>query len=115
MSTRTTTLVLLIALLLAASGCIGITKSSPVFLNPPSIGMTVVDMVKTYGAPVYTASSGDETVYVYRVMDHAHYVAYGYNEDLDLVVVCKNGAVTEVKNVKAGSGMAILHPTWIED
>ena len=113
MTSNTLTRIVLLALLLTSVGCIGIQNAPDVFLNQPTPGMNEVEMIKTYGMPDYTHKSGDTTVYVYQVNNRAYYVVYGFNNDVDMVVVCKAGKVVEVKNVKSGDGMSILQPnTW---
>jgi hypothetical protein len=110
---KTLTHGLLLVLLTTSFGCIGITKSADMFLNSPSVGMTEIEMVMTYGAPAFSTHNGDTAVYVYKIVDRAYYVVYGYNDDIDMVIVCKGGKVAEVKKVKPASGMTILQPnTW---
>lgn len=113
MPSKTFALSLLVALIATSVGCIGITKNTDRFLNPPSPGMTEVETVMNFGAPDFSTRSGDSAVFVYKLIDRAYYVAYGYSDDIDMVVVFKNGKVTEVKKLKASSGMALFQPsTW---
>ncbi len=113
MTLKTFTAIALFSVLLSSVGCIGIQKAPDVFLNQPSPGMDEIEMIKTYGMPDYTHTSGDTTVHVYQMNDYYYYVAYGKSEDVDMVVVCKDGVVTEVKKVRVGDGLAILQPnTW---
>ena len=113
MTFKTLTTVALFSLLLASTGCIGTLKAPDAFLNQPAPGMDEIEMIQTYGMPDYTHTSGDSTVHVYQVNEYYYYIAFGESKEVDMVVLCKDGKVTEVKNVKAGEGMAILQPnTW---
>lgn len=113
MTLKTLTAIALFSVLLSSVSCIGTRKSPDVFLNQPSPGMDEIEMIKTYGMPDYTHTSGDTTVHVYQVNDDYFYVVYGKSEDVDMVVVCKGGKVTEVKRIRVGEGLAILQPnTW---
>ena len=113
MPTKSLSLTLLAVLLATSVGCIGISKNTDRFLNPPTSGMTEVEMVMQFGAPDFSTRSGDKAVYVYKIIDRAYYIVFGYADDLDMVVVLEGGKVKEVKKLKAGTGMAILQPnTW---
>lgn len=104
---------LLIGLLFVSFGCIGTQMATDVFLNQPVPGTSEVDLIKTYGMPDYSLSSGATSVHVYQVPERQYYVLYGWSEDVDMVVVCRDGQVAEVKNVRTSESMAILQPaTW---
>ena len=110
MSANTLVKTALIVLLVSTVGCIGVSSSGDAFLNAPANGMSEIEMIKTYGAPDYTLQSDGTTVHVYNIVDRAHYVLYGYDNSVEMVVICENGKVTETKNTKAGDAMQILWP-----
>jgi len=113
MKNRTLWSVALVALLAALPACIGIRSNKDAFLNDPAVGTSVVQMLATFGKPDYSTTVGDQTVYIYRILDDGYYVLFGSSDRIDLVVTATNGSVTESKRVKVGRDLAILQPsTW---
>jgi hypothetical protein len=114
MLNRTFTLLGLAALLIAMSGCVGVYDNSGRFLNDADVGETQADVIKRFGTPSFTTGSGAETVMTYDVRDNKYIILIGMYDGYDMVIVFKDGKVTETRKVQLGTRFALFSPwNWI--
>ena len=100
--------------LISACGCVGIYGNTKRFLNPPTAGMKEIDMIKAYGEPSFATEIEDQKVYTYSVRDVRYIVVVGLYKGYDLVVVCRDGYVIEVKKISRNDSLALFQPVpWV--
>ncbi len=99
-----------LAVLLVLSGCIGLYDNSKQFLNEPPVGMTEIELIKTYGTPAFATATGTDKILTYRVRDTKYILLYGSYEGYDLVIVLKNGSVVETHKVQLANAFALFQP-----
>ncbi len=105
-----------IAVLVALTGCIGLYNNSEQFLNEPEVGMSEVEVIKTYGTPAFASGVGLDRVLTYKVRDTKYLLVFGQYEGYDLVIVMKDGKVVETQKVPVGKAFALFQPwPWLVD
>ena len=100
----------LAALLFSLSGCIGFYGNTTRFLQPPTEGMEEIDMIKQYGEPSFCTVVEDQKVYSYKVRDVKYVVVVGLYNGYDLVIVCRDGRVIEVKKIDRNQSFSLFQP-----
>ncbi len=103
-------LVVLILSLILHVGCVGLYSNTANFMNPPEPGKEVVDMLKEYGIPVFTATVEDQEIYGYRVRDVRYIVLFGSYKGYDLIVVSRDGRVVETKKIQRPQALSLFTP-----
>ena len=97
-------------LVFSLSGCIGFYGNTTRFLQPPSEGMEEIEMIKQYGEPSFSTVVEDQTVYSYKIRDVKYLVVVGIYKGYDLVIVCLDGRVIEVKKIDRNQSFSLFHP-----
>ncbi len=95
---------------LSLSACVGFYGNTTRFLQPPAEGMEEIEMIKQYGEPSFTTVVEDQTVYTYKIRDVKYLVVVGLYEGYDLVIVCRDGRVIEVKKIDRNRSFSLFHP-----
>ena len=104
----------LVMVLFLLSGCVGFYGNTKRFLQPPTEGMLEIEMIKTYGEPSFSSVVEDQTVYTYRVREVQYIIAAGLYNGYDLIVICRDGRVVEVKKLPRPVSFTVLHPVpWV--
>ncbi len=100
----------LAGVLFLLSGCIGFYGNTKRFLQPPTEGMEEIEMLKQFGEPSFCAVVEDQKVYSYKVRDVKYIVLVGTYNGYDLIVVCRDGRVIEVKKMPRNRGFTLFTP-----
>lgn len=97
-------------LLCVSSGCVGIYSNKDRFLNEPQPGLSLTEVVKTYGAPSFMVDDGPTKLFTYKVRDVMYFVLVGIYQGHDLVVAFQNGVVTATHRLPRPKTVAFLQP-----
>ncbi len=100
----------LAGVLFSLSGCIGFYGNTKRFLQPPTEGMEEIAMIKQFGEPSFCAVVEDQKVYSYKVRDVLYVVLVGIYSGYDLIMVCRDGRVIEVKKMPRNRSFTLFWP-----
>ena len=98
-------------LVFSLSGCIGFYGNTTRFLQLPVEKMGVIEMLQQYGEPSFSTIVEDKTIYTYKVRDVKYIVVVGIYNGYDLVIVCMDGKVDQVKKIGRNQSFSLFHPS----
>ncbi len=100
---------------LTLTGCIGIWDNSSLYTVQPAVGSPESDLLKNYGAPSFAASVDNQKIYTYKIRNNMYIICFGLFNGRDMVVVCEDGKVKEIKSVERPKAFSLFQPwTWAD-